>query len=69
VKSALTQGSVIHDVFGFGSRSACSVVSQPLGSIILRALPLFGTGMRIAGSFRIYFTGSEVSFAFPSRLL
>lgn len=28
-----------------------------------------GTGMRIAGAFSIYFTGSEVSFAFPSPLL
>ena len=31
--------------------------------------PWAGTGMRIAGSFSIYFTGSEVSFAFPSPLL
>jgi hypothetical protein len=28
-----------------------------------------GTGMRIAVIFRIYITGSEFSFAFPSRLL
>ena len=40
MKSALTHGSVIHDVFGTGSRSACSTVSHPLGSIILRAPPL-----------------------------
>ena len=40
VKSVRFHGSVIHAVFGCGSRSACTIVSHPLGRRIVRALPL-----------------------------